>query len=200
MTNLHFGNAITTIGQGTFIFADGSVPENLDIYISTLVPPTLGDNLGGDMFVSVYSSARNAYQTAWAGKGIDAFAIDETLKLQNKAVTPSTSAQSVSADSPFVGLDTVSVAAISLQSKTATPTTSAQTISADSGYNGLSGVTISAVDSSIDANITAGNIKNGVSILGVTGTYQSVTTQSLTQAEYDALATKDPNIIYLITD
>ena len=59
----------------------------------------------------------------------------------------------------------------SLQSKPATPSTSQQTITADNGYYGLSQVTVSAVTSSIDANIVAGNIKSGVSILGVTGNY-----------------------------
>lgn len=59
----------------------------------------------------------------------------------------------------------------SLQSKPATPSTSQQIITADNGYYGLSQVTVNAVTSSIDANITAGNIKSGVSILGVTGNY-----------------------------
>lgn len=52
-----------------------------------------------------------------------------------------------------------------------TPSTSAQTITAPSGIDGYSPVNVSAVTSSIDANIVAGNIKNGVTILGVTGSY-----------------------------
>lgn len=60
-----------------------------------------------------------------------------------------------------------------LQSKTISPTTSSQTISADNNYDGLSQVTINAVTNSIDSNITAGNIKKDVSILGVTGTYDN---------------------------
>ena len=47
------------------------------------------------------------------------------------------------------------------------PTTTSQTV--PSGYT--SGGTISAVTSSIDSNIIAENIKAGVTILGVTGTY-----------------------------
>lgn len=58
-----------------------------------------------------------------------------------------------------------------LESKTATPSTSQQVIQADDGYDALSQVTIGAVTSAIDANIVAGNIKSGVNILGVTGTY-----------------------------
>lgn len=52
-----------------------------------------------------------------------------------------------------------------------TPTTSSQTITAPSGTDGYSPINVSAVTSSIDANIIAGNIKSGVTILGVTGTY-----------------------------
>jgi hypothetical protein len=56
----------------------------------------------------------------------------------------------------------------SLQAKTnITPTTSSQTITADSGYDGLSSIQING-----DTNLVAGNIKNGVSIFNVTGTYE----------------------------
>ena len=58
-----------------------------------------------------------------------------------------------------------------VESLNVTPTTSAQTITASDGVDGYSPVNVSAVDSSIDANITAENIKKDVSILGVTGTY-----------------------------
>lgn len=59
---------------------------------------------------------------------------------------------------------------ITLQEKTITPSTSKQTISADSGYDGLAKVTVNAVTSAIDSDIVADNIRNGVNILGVTGT------------------------------
>ena len=49
-----------------------------------------------------------------------------------------------------------------------TPSTSQQSIPA--GYT--SGGTVGAVTSAIDSNIQAGNIKRGVTILGVTGTYE----------------------------
>lgn len=51
-----------------------------------------------------------------------------------------------------------------------TPTTSAQELTPDEGeaYNK---VVVDAVTSDIDANIIAGNIKDGVTILGVTGNY-----------------------------
>lgn len=63
---------------------------------------------------------------------------------------------------------------INNQNKTVSPSTSQQSVSADQGYTGLGTVTVNAVTSSIDQNIAAGNIKNGVSILGVTGTYNPI--------------------------
>lgn len=51
-----------------------------------------------------------------------------------------------------------------------TPTTSAQTLTPDSGH-AYKKIEVSAVTAAIDENIVAGNIKSGVTILGVEGTY-----------------------------
>lgn len=70
------------------------------------------------------------------------------------------------------GWNSVTVNVIpNLQAKTVNPSTSQQTVAPDQGKDGLSSVTVNAVTNAIDANIQAGNIKNGVSILGVTGSY-----------------------------
>ena len=59
-----------------------------------------------------------------------------------------------------------------LQDRTVTPSTSKQTIQkTTSAYYGLGKVTVNAVTAAIDENIVAGNIKSGVTILGVEGTY-----------------------------
>lgn len=58
---------------------------------------------------------------------------------------------------------------------TITPSKTSQTKTVPSGYSGYGTVTCNAVTSSIDSNITAGNIKSGVSILGVAGTYSGIT-------------------------
>lgn len=50
-----------------------------------------------------------------------------------------------------------------------------QEITPDDGYLGIKKVTVNGVDNTIDNNITADNIKHGVDILGVTGTYAPVT-------------------------
>lgn len=91
-----------------------------------------------------------------------------------------------------------------LQNKTIRATQDAQYISADDGYDGLGTVTIEGVDNTIDSDIKAENIKNGVNILGITGTYsgsgstpnyqQKTVTPSASEqvisadSEYDALS------------
>ena len=99
--------------------------------------------------------------------------------LQSKTATPSTSQQTITADNGYDGLSQVTVSAIQTETKTATPTTSQQTINATSGKY-MTSVTVAAVTSSIDANITAGNIKSGTTILGVTGTYAGSSGATLT--------------------
>lgn len=90
-----------------------------------------------------------------------------TPTLQNKTVSPTTSSQSVTADSGYDGLGTVTVSAISptKSAQTYTPTTSNQTIASGRWLTGTQ--TILG-----DANLVAGNIKKDVSIFNVTGTYE----------------------------
>lgn len=80
-----------------------------------------------------------------------------------------------------------------LQAKTVNPSTSQQTVTPDQGKDGLSSVTVNAVTNAIDANISAGNIKNGVTILGVTGNVLEANFDPNTQFTGDVTGT------YLIT-
>lgn len=72
-----------------------------------------------------------------------------------------------------------------------TPSISAQTITASGGTDGYSPVNVSAVTSSIDANIVASNIKDGVSILGVNGTLVGADTVTATNATGSSITAGD---------
>ena len=48
-----------------------------------------------------------------------------------------------------------------------------QVITPSEGYSSMSSVTVTGVSSSVDSNILSNNIKRGVTILGITGTYGS---------------------------
>lgn len=77
------------------------------------------------------------------------------------------------------------------QTKTVNPSTVQQVITPDTGYNALTQVTLNPVTNAIDANITAGNIKKDVTILGVTGTLESGTdTSDATATAGDILLNK----------
>ncbi len=122
---------------------------------------------------------------------------------ETTTVTPTTSQQTIIPTSPHNGLTEVTVnavdsnidpnilsnniiqgvsilgvsgSAVELKGDilAANPTTSLQTFTPTGGHNGYTEVTITGVDSTIDSNITAGNIKNGVTILGVQGTYEGI--------------------------
>ena len=96
------------------------------------------------------------------------------IKLQSKTVSPSERTKTVSPDSGYDGLSKVTVNAISStyvgsdvtkkSAATYTPKTTDQSIASGQYLSGTQ--TIKG-----DANLVAGNIKSGVSIFGVTGTY-----------------------------
>lgn len=109
--------------------------------------------------------------------------------LQSKSVTPNAAGFTVTPDSSYYGLSQVVISgnanltasniksgvsifgitgsyAPSLQTKTVTPNAAGFNVVPDTGYYGLSQVTISG-----NANLTSSNIKSGVSIFGVTGSY-----------------------------
>lgn len=68
--------------------------------------------------------------------------------------------------------------------RTVVPSTSQQIIDVPDGYSGNGTFVFNAVTSSIDSNIKSGNIKQGVNILGIAGTYtgtQPTGTLSITQ-------------------
>ena len=99
-----------------------------------------------------------------------------SINLQDKTVTPSESQQTISCDNNYNGLGTVIVNAISSAYvgsgvsrqgvQTIIPTTANQTIAVNTYLTGVQ--TIAG-----DTDLTASNIKHGIDIFGVTGTFQT---------------------------
>ena len=128
--------------------------------------------------ITQLTNIRAAIRTALINKGVAAAAHDfadfaadiasipTSFSLQSKTISPSTSQQTVRPDSGYDGLSQVTVHAVPLQAKNVTPNAAGQTVTPGSGYLGLSQVVLPA-----EANLVAGNIKRGVSIFGVNGSY-----------------------------
>lgn len=88
---------------------------------------------------------------------------------QDKSVTAN---GTYTADAGYTGLGTVNVNVTPRLGAVNIPaTTSAQTVKAAPNFDGFYRVTVPAVTYAIDSNIQSRNIKDGVTILGVTGTY-----------------------------
>lgn len=86
-------------------------------------------------------------------------------------VTPTSSRQTFTNKAGEVGYNSVVVEAAPTETKSITPTTTSQSFTPSSGKVGFSSISVSAVTSSIDGNIRPENIREGVTILGVRGTY-----------------------------
>ena len=113
------------------------------------------------------------------------------ISLQSKTVSPSESSQTVTADSGYDGLSQVTVNAVSntyvgsgvtkKSATTYTPSTSNQTIASGTYLSGTQ--TIKG-----DSNLVAGNIKSGVSIFGVSGSYTASGSSGLDTSDATATA------------
>lgn len=123
-----------------------------------------------------------------------------TAYVQNSKITgtmPIISAEDVTLDSstksyeiPAGSHDGSGSVSIVTETLSVTPTTSSQQLSATSGKV-ITQVDVDAVTSAIDSNIVAGNIKSGVSILGVAGTLETgIDTTDATATAGDILETK----------
>lgn len=130
----------------------------------------------------VTSNIDNNIQPGNIKSGVSILGVAGTFQggdLTTMTVNPSTFPVTYSVPEGYYGISQFTVQPYTLQNKTVTPSKSAQQITADSQYNGLGTVTVNATTSSVDSNIKSSNIKNGVTILDVTG--------SVIEAEYDAI-------------
>lgn len=102
-----------------------------------------------------------------------------------KTITPTTASQIAVSSGYYTG-GNITVAAVPTQTKNVTPKATSQNVTPDSGKF-LSKVTVAG-----DSNLVAGNIKNGISIFGVNGTYTgNGSSGSSEYEEADSLITMD---------
>ena len=149
-------------GKGVTVPSSAKLDDYADLVDAISVNPSLQSK-------SVTPST--SQQTVQPDSGYDGLSqvTVGAIQTETKTATPSTSQQNIDATSGKY-MTRVTVAAIQTETKNATPTTSSQDVTPTSGKF-LTKVTVAGVTAAIDANITAGNIKKDVSILGVTGTY-----------------------------
>lgn len=127
------------------------------------------DTVTADKLLQTYTATKND------GTKVNGSYTPPTFSTQTKSVTPTESAQTVTPDSGYDGLSQVNVGAVSStyvgtgvtrkSAQTYTPTTTDQTIASGQYLTGVQ--TIKG-----DANLLAENIKKGVVIFGITGTYE----------------------------
>lgn len=127
--------------------------------------------------ITQLTNIRAAIRTALVNKGISAasshnfsdFASDIGAISGGGGITPSgtvnITTNGIHDVTSYANANVNVGASPSLQSKTVTPTKNGMTVSPDSGYDGLSSVVVNG-----DDDLVPGNIADGVTIFGVTGT------------------------------
>lgn len=101
----------------------------------------------------------------------------EATPLEARTVNPSKYTSTIFPSDPNIGFSSVTVNGANLQSKTLTPSTLPYMITPDASYLGLAQATVQKPNT-----LVAGNIKSGVNIFGVNGSYTGSPT--LIQAQY----------------
>lgn len=139
-------------------------------YSSVTVTP----DSGYDGLSSVYVSGDSDLVSSNIKEGVTIFGVTGTfsknITLQSKSVSPGSSSKTVKPDTGYDGLSQVTVDAVTMQSRSVNPGRNAFTIYPESGYTGISSVYVAG-----DSDLISSNIREGVTIFGVAGSYSNNT-------------------------
>ena len=170
-------SGVTILGvTGNVVELDG---EQINITPTTsqqIITPTSPKNGITQATVSAVTSSIDAnIQAGNIKSGVSILGVSGTVTELN-GETQSVSLTSAAGDTFTPGTGKNAITSITVtpnnENRTVNPSTSSQSLTVNSGYSGNGTITVNPVTSAIDSNITAGNIKKNISILGVTGTYE----------------------------
>ena len=160
-------NEVTVLVEGTVNNQDKTVDSST---VSQSVQADSGYTGLGTVTINPYTLDSKTVNSSTGTQVITSDADGLSQVTINPYVLSSLEVDSSTASQEYTGqYGTVTITPYVLDAKTVYPSTSEQVVTSDE--DGLASVTIEPVTSSIDANIQAGNIKDGVTILGVQGTY-----------------------------
>ena len=190
-------NSVTVIQRG--LQGDWSYPMLLDAQTSSnTIRPEAGNV--GIAVATVTNLQPNIIRHGYNVFGVQGNFVADTNRFQNKIVDPQGYVQNIIPDQEYDALASVTINPVSktvdqniqpqyilngvnilgvtgnviksvTQAKVVDPSISTYNVYPDLSYTGLSRVTINAVTSNIDSSIKPENIKLGINILGVDGTY-----------------------------
>lgn len=146
--------------------AGGTLPATQNL---SNMPTAIGSIPSGGTISPLTVTPSTSQQTITASGGVDGYS-PITVNAVSSSIDANITASNIKSGVSILGV-TGSVVELNGQTLTVTPRTYAQTLYPQSPSNAITEVTVGAVSSSIDSNIQAGNIKDGVTILGVTGNY-----------------------------
>ena len=163
ISSTYIGSQVATKAATTYTPGTTNQTIAASTYL-TGVQTILGD---ADLVAGNIKSGVNIFGVAGTYTGT-------TILNQNKTITPDETEKSISADDGYTGLGTITVNAITATyvgsgvtrkaATTYTPGTTNQTIAASTYLTGIQTIVG-------DADLIAGNIKSGINIFGVAGTY-----------------------------